>query len=322
MGHAPVKIIVEEAGGRFSDFRGGPRIDTGQVVATNGRIHDEVLELLRLGARHAGGHMSRQRLSELLAESGFIAPDEEAEELLACVGSDLQRLRRLVARRLTGEPLAWITGAITFCGIRVNVDDGVYVPRPHTEQLAERAAECLPDHGTAIDICTGSGAVAKVMMSMRRGARVLASDIDERAVACAAHNGVEVHQGDLLAPFLSEFGGRVDVVVGSPPYVPTSELGLLQRDTFVFESALAYDGGPEGTTFLRRAIAEASRLLRNGGTLLLELGGGQAGLLQDQLSRYGYRKLRWFRDEEGDLRGLEAKLIPRSGVCMPNERGC
>jgi release factor glutamine methyltransferase len=227
-----------------------------------------------------------------------------------------------VARRLTGEPLAWITGAITFCGIRVDVDPGVFVPRPHTEQLAQRATECLPHEGTAIDLCTGSGAVAKVLMSKRSGARVLASDIDERAVACAARNGVEVHRGDLLAPFLSEFEGRVDVVVGSPPYVPTSELGLLQRDTFVFESALAYDGGPDGTTFLRRAIADANRLLRNGGTLLLELGGGQAGLLHEQLSGHGYRKLRWLRDEDGDLRGLEAKLMPRSGVWMPNERGC
>lgn len=266
--------------------------------------------------------MSRQRLSELLAKSGFIAPDEEAEELLACARSDPERLRSLVARRLTGEPLAWISGAVTFCGIRVNVDPGVYVPRPHTEQLAERAAECLPPEGTAIDLCTGSGAVAKVMMSKRPRARVLASDIDERAVACAAGNGVEVHHGDLLAPFLSEFEGRVDVVIGSPPYVPTSDLGLLQRDTFAFESALAYDGGPDGTTFLRRAIADASRLLCTGGTLLLELGGGQAGLLQEPLNRHGYAKLRCLRDEDGDLRGLEAKFMPRSGVWMPNERGC
>ena len=146
--------------------------------------------------------------------------------------------------------------------------------------------------------------------------------IDRCAVACAEGNGVEVHQGDLLAPFPSGLNNRVDVVVGSVPYVPTSELALLQRDTFVFESALAYDGGPDGTTFLRRAIADARRLLRNGGTLLLELGRGQAGLLQEPLSRHGYQELRWLRDEDGDLRGLEANFMPLSGVCVSNERGC
>ena len=82
------------------------------------------------------------------------------------------------------------------------------------------------------------------------GARVVASDIDERAVACAAANGVEVYRGDLFAPLPSGLAGRVDVVVGVVPYVPTSALPLLQRDTFAFESTLSYDGGLDGTDIL------------------------------------------------------------------------
>ena len=90
--------------------------------------------------------------SAQLAAGGFLAPDDEAAQLVAAAGDDESRLAAFVARRLTGEPLAWITGATTFCGMRVLVDTGVYVPRPHTEALALRAVERLPEHGAAVDV--------------------------------------------------------------------------------------------------------------------------------------------------------------------------
>ena len=120
------------------------------------------------------------------------------------------------------------------------------------------------------------GAIAATLAARRPGARVVASDVDARAVACAVANGVEAVTGDLFAPLPPELERRVDVVVGVVPYVPTPELGLLQRDTLAFESARSYDGGPDGTAVLRRALAEAPRFLRPGGALLLELG-GEAG---------------------------------------------
>src|SRR4051812_8100047 len=143
-------------------------------------------------------------LTALLARAGFVAADEEADELLAAAGGDSARLQRLVERRLTGEPLAWITGGVVFCDIDVRVDPGVYVPRWQSEPLALRAAERLPPEGTAIDLCTGAGAIAKVLMTRRPGARVVASDVDERAIACAAANGVDVRRGDLFAPLPPE----------------------------------------------------------------------------------------------------------------------
>ena len=90
------------------------------------------------------------------------------------------------------------------------------------------------------------------------------------------------------------------------PYVPTAELPLLQRDTFAFESALAYDGGQDGTEVIRRVLTEAPRFLRRGGALLLELGGQQAAVLRDDLERLGYLDVTVLADEEGDVRGLEA----------------
>jgi release factor glutamine methyltransferase len=220
------------------------------------------------------------------------------------------RLDALVARRLTGEPLAWITGTAPFCGMWIRVDAGVYVPRWQSEPLAWRAVERLPADGAAIDLCTGAGAIARTLMTHRPAARVVASDIDERAVACAVSNGVEAYRGDLFAPLPRTLEGRVDVVVGVVPYVPTPGLPFLQRDTFTFETPVAYDGGPDGTDVLRRVLRDSPRFLRRGGALLLELGGDQAELLADELARLGYLDVEVLVDEDGDVRGVEATFAP------------
>jgi release factor glutamine methyltransferase len=247
-------------------------------------------------------------LRTLLASEGFIAADEESRELLAYAAGDRERLDAAVRRRLTGEPLAWITGRVRVCGMDVHVDPDVYVPRWLTEPLAQRAVERLTANGTAIDICTGSGAIAAVLRAHRPRARVVATDIDPRAVACAAANGVDVYRGDLFAPLPVGLEGKVDVVVGVVPYVPTSELPLLQRDTFTFERPLSYDGGADGADILRRVLADAGRFLKRGGAILLEVGGDQADVLEGDLDRLGYVDVRILADEDGDVRGIEATV--------------
>jgi release factor glutamine methyltransferase len=249
-----------------------------------------------------------EALVTLLADAGFVAADEEAEELLARADGDAELLDSLVQRRLTGEPLAWITGKVEFCGLEVRVDPGVYVPRWQSELLARRAVERLPANGTAIDLCTGAGAIAITLSASRPGARVVASDLDERAVACARANGVDAYQGDLFAALPDGLHGRVDVVVGVVPYVPTPDLPLLQRDTLAFESTLSYDGGPDGTAILRRVLTESPRFVRPGGALLLELGAEQPEALAEDLDRLGYANVTVLRDEDGDVRGIEATV--------------
>jgi release factor glutamine methyltransferase len=214
-------------------------------------------------------------------------------------------LEALVNRRLTGEPLAWITGGVDFCGLRVRVETGVYVPRPQSEQLARRACERLSAGGTAIDLCTGSGAIARLLADAHPSARVMATDADERAVACARANGVEAYAGQLFDPLPDV---RADVIVGVLPYVPTPDLPLLQRDTLTFESTLAYDGGVDGLDVVRAAVAQAPRWLRPGGVLLLELGAGQEERLAPDLARAGFGEVAVLRDEDADVRGLEAEL--------------
>jgi release factor glutamine methyltransferase len=247
-------------------------------------------------------------LTALLRRAGFVAADEEAAELLACAAGDDLHLRSLVTRRLAGEPLAWITGSVSFCGVQVRVDPGVYVPRWQSEPLARRAADRLPATGIAIELCTGSGAIASFLTSVRPSARVIACDLDERAVACAVANGVEAYVGDLFLPLPSGLEGRADLVVGVAPYVPTPALALLPRDTLVFESRLSYDGGADGTDVLRRAAVDSAGFLRPGGALLLELGGDQAAVLAVDLERLGFADVSVLVDEDGDARGIEATL--------------
>lgn len=245
-------------------------------------------------------------LTARLAKAGFIAAVEEAQELLDTSKGDLVVLEALVERRLGGEPLAWITGSVTFCGLDVLVAPGVYVPRWQSEPLALRALSRLPERGIAVDLCTGSGAIAKVLHSNRPDARVVATDDDERAVACASNNSVEVYRGDLFEPLPRELDGAVDVIVAVVPYVPTRSMDLLPRDTLRFESTASYDGGDKGVDILRRVIAKSTRYLRPGGALLLELGGDQAELLAGELSRQGFADVEVLLDDDGDARGIEA----------------
>jgi release factor glutamine methyltransferase len=249
---------------------------------------------------------TRATLVKRLEAGGFIAPIDEADALIAAAAGDAIRLNEFLGRRLNGEPLAWITGTVSFCGADIRVEPGVYVPRWHTEPLALLAAEQCPAAGIAVDLCTGSGAVAATIGRLRPNAQVVGTDLDERAVACARLNGVETYRGDLFAALPPQLEGRVDVVVAVVPYVPERELQYLQRDTFTYETPLAYLGGADGTDLLRRVVAGAPRWLRPGGSLLLALGWRQAELLWDDLARYRYTAITLLRDDEGDVRGIEA----------------
>lgn len=246
-------------------------------------------------------------MTRLLAAAGCVAAGEEAAELVAAAPDDVA-LDALVARRTSGEPLAWITGTAAFCGIDVGVAPGVYVPRWQSEALARRAAELLPDGGTAVDLCTGSGALALVLAERRPEATVLATEIDDRSVACARGNGVDVRQGHLYDPLPTDVAAAVDVVVGVVPYVPAGALHLLPRDVLAFEPLAALDGGTDGLDTVRQAIGGSTRWLRPGGWLLLEVGGDQIASAQGLLAEAGYVEVSVLSDGDGDPRAVVGRL--------------
>jgi release factor glutamine methyltransferase len=259
-------------------------------------------------AGHAGARSEeRTWVVRALAHGGCVAPGAEADALLRASSEDVGPIEELIARRLRGEPLAWITGSVRFCGVRVRVDPGVFGPRPHTEAMARRAVSLLPAVGIAVDLCTGSGAVAAVLGSARPRATVVATDVDPVAVACARRNGVRALVGNLDEPLPRSLRGRVDVMTAVVPYVPTEELHLLPRDVLANEPRHALDGGPRGTTVLVRAAEAAARWLRPDGSVLLELGGDQAGELASTLADLGFSEIRVPRDGDGRDRAIEAR---------------
>ncbi|HEX6420336.1 MAG TPA: HemK/PrmC family methyltransferase [Acidimicrobiales bacterium] len=241
-----------------------------------------------------------------LVAAGCVAAEEEAAEMLAAA-PDGAALEAWLRRRERGEPLAWITGVATFCDRPLRVEPGVYVPRYQTEELARRAAALLPRGGRAVDLCTGSGAVAAHLAAAVPGARAVGVDLDERAAACARSNGVPAVVGDLDAPLRAH--RAVDVVTAVPPYVPTGALRLLPADVQRYEPRRALDGGVDGLDLVRRVVAAAGRLLRPGGWLLVEVGGRQDRDLAPVLADAAFDVVEPWRDDEGDLRGVAARTV-------------
>ena len=247
-------------------------------------------------------------VTERLAAAGCVAPEQEAALLVDGVadGADLE-VR--VARREQGEPLAWITGWTSFCGLVVRVDPGVYVPRVQTEELARRAAAVLAEGGRALDLCTGAGAVASHLRFVVPTASVVGVDLDPVAAACARGNGVPTLVGDLAEAVRP--GARFDLVTAVAPYVPTVELRLLPADVVRYEPRLALAGGADGLDVVRRIVLAAAERLSPGGWLVVEVGGDQDAALAPILAAHGFDQVVPWWDDEGDLRGLAAQAATR-----------
>jgi release factor glutamine methyltransferase len=229
----------------------------------------------------AGRRELRDWATRELAAAGCVSAQSEADWLLE-EAADEAALRAMVASRAAGEPLQYVIGWAPFGRLRLRVGPGVFVPRPETEGLADRAATRLRAAGpspVAVDVCAGSGAIACFLAAEVPEARVLATELDPGALAWARGNaeryGVELLAGDLDAPLPPELAGRVDVLCANVPYVPTGAIATLPTDVRDHEPRLALDGGPDGLDVLRRLAPRAPHWLAPGGALLCEIGEDQ-----------------------------------------------
>jgi len=200
-------------------------------------------------------------------------------------------LAAMVDRRAAGHPLEHILGWAEFCGLRIAVDPGVFIPRRRTEFLVRRAAALVrqaagPAGGepappaVIVDLCCGSGAVGAALAAALGRVELYAVDLDPAAVRCARRNvasaGGQVYQGDLYGPLPARLQGHVDVLAANVPYVPTEEVGLLPPEARDHEPRVALDGGADGLDILRRVTAAAPGWLAPGGHLLFETSERQA----------------------------------------------
>ena len=212
-----------------------------------------------------------------LRSAGCVFAEDEARLLIEAAQTPAE-LAAMERQRMAGQPLEHVLGWAEFCGLRIAVDPGVFVPRRRTEFLIGEAASLLGPvpRPVIVDLCCGSGALG-VALAAAAGRRVElhAADVDPAAVRCARRNvgpaGGQVYQGDLDGPLPAGLRGRVDVLLANVPYVPTGDVALLPAEAREHEARVALDGGADGLDVLRRVAAVAPAWLAPGGHLLTEV---------------------------------------------------
>jgi release factor glutamine methyltransferase len=264
-----------------------------------------------------------------LHDAGVASPEYDAAELLAHVlGTTRSRLPlvdvvpadraaaydALVSRRASREPLQHLIGMTHFRHVELEVGPGVFVPRPETELLAGWAIEkaLLVESPIVVDLCTGSGAVAKAIADEVPGARVHAVELDEPAHAWAERNlagtGVDLRRGDMADAF-GDLAGTVDVVVCNPPYIPLDAWESVAAEARDHDPHLALFSGDDGLDAMRVLERRAALLLRPGGVV----GAEHADLQGESAPAVFTAAGRWteVRDHE-DLAGRARFLTARA----------
>jgi release factor glutamine methyltransferase len=270
--------------------------------------------------------------SQKLSEVGVPSPQADATWLLCHVldtnRSDLltritfdqeltiEQLADFLAalsRREKREPLQHITGKAAFRSLELNVGPGVFVPRPETEQVVQYAIDYLrqlPKPGVAIDLGTGSGAIAIAMATEVPQTKVYAVELSEAAFAYAAKNieanaaMVELRLG-AMQNVVSDLVGGLDVVISNPPYIPNS---AIPKDPEVrnYDPELALYGGEDGLDVIRDISGIAAALLRSGGLLVLEHADGQSEAIRELLLNDGWLSVNAFQDASLRYRTITA----------------
>jgi release factor glutamine methyltransferase len=231
-------------------------------------------------------------LVDTLRAAGCVFAEDEAAVLRA-EARTRGHLELMLARRLRGEPLEQVVGWAEFCGLRVAVAPGVFVPRRRTALLVDLAVDHLRDRtgGVVVDLCCGTGAIGLAVADGVEGVELHAADVDPAAIACARRNlGEErVHEGDLYAALPGSLSGRVEVLAVNAPYVPTDEIALMPSEARDHEHRVALDGGVDGLDLHRRVASGAPAWLAPGGVLLLETSVEQAERTREACARAGLR---------------------------------
>ncbi|MGO8955937.1 MAG: putative protein N(5)-glutamine methyltransferase [Streptosporangiaceae bacterium] len=262
-----------------------------------------------LGATVAGTGASPARAAIVtrLRGAGCVFAEDEADLLITAAGAGAE-LEAMVNLRIAGLPLEQVVGWAEFCGLRILVEPGVFVPRRRSEFLVRQAVALRHCAGpgpvpgpVVVDMCCGSGAIGLAVARALPGADLHAADVDAQAIRCATANlsryGGHVYQGDLYEPLPARLRGTVDLLLANAPYVPVGEVRFLPGEARLHEPLVALAGGPDGVEIQRRVAADAAAWLAPGGHLLIETSQRQARLTAAAVADAGLR-LRVVADDE------------------------
>ncbi len=214
--------------------------------------------------------------------------------------SQISAIDALFRRRESGEPIAYIIGVREFHGLEFEVTPAVLIPRPETELLVELANERLPESGRALDLGTGSGAVAVTLAHLRPDAQVTATDLSVDALQVAERNAAR-HQSKvnfIRSDWYRQIDGVFDLIVSNPPYIAAGDPHLSQGD-LRFEPASALTDDADGLRDIAAIISGAPQHLKPGGWLLLEHGYDQATSVRELFEDSGWADIGSWRDLAG-----------------------
>jgi release factor glutamine methyltransferase len=227
----------------------------------------------------------------------YANPDKELEQV------KVEEFYRLLERRIRNEPIAYITGEKEFYSRVFSVNRNVLIPRPETELLVEEALRAAGglEKPAILDAGTGSGCIAVTLACEKPGAKVFAADISPGALAVALENAARhkpggrmfLVRGDLTEPFKK---GSFDLVVSNPPYITEAEYAILPPDVRDYEPCSSLIGGEDGLFFIRKIIADAGRVLKEGGLCMLEVGAGQSPDVKSLFEEAGFTEISGIRD--------------------------
>jgi release factor glutamine methyltransferase len=238
-----------------------------------------------------GGCAPDPRVVAALQAAGCVFAEAEAA-LLQEQARDEAELTSMLAARTSGVPLEHVLGWAEFCGLRVAVRPGVFVPRRRTEFLVAQAIPLVRPGAVVVDLCCGSGAIGLAVATAIPGVELYACDVDPAAVGCARENLVgvgTVYLGILFTALPADLRGRVGLVVASAPYVPTDEIRLMPAEARMHEPAVALDGGWDGLDVYRAIAADVASWLGAGGHVAVETGRDQAAGVAALLLAAGLR---------------------------------
>jgi release factor glutamine methyltransferase len=250
-------------------------------------------------------------IAEKLRGAGCVFAEEEARRLIGAAKT-AGDLAAMVDRRVTGVPLEHVLGYAEFCGLRLAVAPGVFVPRNRTASLVREAAALAGGvKPVVVDLCCGCGAIGAALLATVRNAELYACEIDSVAAQCARENlpAATVLEGDLYEPLPAGLRGRIDVIVANVPYVPVEAIALLPPEARLHEPRRALDGGSDGLDVARRLSAEAPFWLASGGHLLIETSIAQAPGAIDIFARNGL-VTRATISEDLDVAVIVGTLLP------------